>query len=162
MPPAPNTPESVAALAAYNERLSKARVSANQSKVALGAARAAKAAASAKASSAQAALSTARTQQGVAAARLSQTTTAAQAEYAARVTQSNQRVKAAVDNYNTQLMSGLHQMADQYATNPSVAQTNIRIAQQSTGPTRLLGTDIKTAFAAAQQTYTPMSTTLKK
>jgi hypothetical protein len=141
VPPPPSTPESVAALSQYNKRLSEARVRSNQSKVALGNARATQAEASAQ---------------------LSQTTAAAQAEYATRVTQSNRRVKAAVDRYNTQLMSGLHQMADQYTTNPSVAAANIRIAQQATGPTRLLGTNIKTAFASAQQTYTPVSTTLPK
>ena len=162
VPPPPNTPESVAALAAYNQRLSEARVRSNQSKVALGSARATLAEVSAKASSARTALSTARVQQSDAATHLSKTTAVAQAEYAARVTQSNQRVKMAVDRYNTQLMSGLHQMADQYSSNTSVAQTNIRIAQQATAPTRLLGTNIKSAYAAAQQTYTPVSTTLPK
>ena len=139
VPPPPNTPESVAALASYNQRLSEARVKANQSQVALGQATAAQAAAASK---------------------LSATTAKAQSDYAAAVTQSNLRRQQAATRYNTQLMTGLHQMADEYSTSQAVAQTNIKIAQQATGPTRLLGTNIKAAFAQAQQTYTPQSTSL--
>ena len=137
VPAAPNTPESVAALVAYNQRLSKARVRANQSQIALGKAKAT---------------------QAVAASKLSATTAAAQQRYAAAVTQANVKRQQAVNQYNTQLMSGLHQMADTYLT--AVAQTNIQLAQQATAPTRLLGTNIKAAYQVAQQTYTPQSTAL--
>ena len=137
VPTAPVTPHSVAALAAYNQRLSEAQVRANQSQLALGKAKAI---------------------QAVTASKLSATTAVAQQHYATVVTQANVKRQQAANQYNTQLLSGLHQMADTYST--AVAQSNIQLAQQATGPTQLLGTNIKAAYQAAKQSYTPQSTAL--
>ena len=131
VPPPPDTPASIAALQAYNERVAEARAANTK---------------------AQLELTTAQSNVDAAQSKLATVTAQAQQDYAAYISKVNTQRKQRVSEYNTQLLSGLHVVADQYAAD--VAQTNIRIAQQSQGTTRLLGTNIRAAMAAAQQTYT--------
>jgi hypothetical protein len=132
VPPPPSTPASVAALNAYNERVRAAKVAKTQ---------------------AEAALTRAQGSRSAAAGRLSQ----AQTQYADYIRQVNQTNERAVQQYNLALRSGLQDVATQY--NRAVADTNIQIAQQSTGPTQLLSFDIKSAYKQAAQRFTPLPTT---
>jgi hypothetical protein len=127
----------VAALQAYNERVAEVR-SANK----------------------QAQLQLRSAQQNVqrAQANVAATTERARRDYAAYVSQINVKRRREVESYNTQMLSGLHSIADDYSR--EVADINLRLAQRSSGPTRLLGTNIRAAMQAAQLTYQPLPTEL--
>ena len=135
VPPPPNTPESIAALQEYNERVSAAAVANSEAQISL-------ADAQYNLDQAQSNLATTQAQ--------------SQADYAAFVTAINSQRRLQVDDYNSQLMSGLHSIADEYSR--EVADINIDL--ERSGSSQLLGTNIRAAMQAAQLTYTPYSTTI--
>ena len=139
VPSPPSTPESEAALRVYNERVAEARAANTKAQLDL--------------KSAQQTVDGAR-------ANVATTTAQAQQDYAALVSRINTKRRLQVSEYNTQVLSGLHSIADQYSAD--VAAQNLRIAQQSRGPTRLLGTNIQAAMQAAQLSYQPLSTQLQQ
>ena len=129
-----------------------------ESSVALQAAQAKLTTLKAKAASSQAALTAAKTKLSLAQAQASTTKAQAQQAYAAAVAKQNAQNQASVDAYNPALKQNLPAVAAAY--NKAVAAENIKMSIQATKTTQLLHYNVAQAYAAAKQTYTPMSTTL--